>query len=119
MRLFKLVGFIALFSTQAFAVTLQMTTRNGRDYTLDTLTDRVTTAASEFVICGDQVENIKKVKLWMTEHGHGSTPTVIGPVSEGCRNISKVNFTMPGDWDVRVELSDGDSGAFIVTVDRE
>jgi hypothetical protein len=44
---------------------------------------------------------------------------VIGPVSEGCRNISKVNFTMPGDWDVRVELSDGDSGAFIVTVDRE
>jgi hypothetical protein len=102
----------------ALASSYMMTTEAGRVFTMDVGTERVTGATKEVTICGDRIESIKRVKLWMPEHGHGSTPTQIGPVNEGCRVISKVNFTMPGEWDVRVELVDGDSGAFMVDVEQ-
>jgi hypothetical protein len=38
-------------------------------------------------------------------------------LEDGCRVASRVNFTMSGNWEVRVELTDGDSGAFVVEVD--
>jgi hypothetical protein len=106
-----------LFATRAAAAEFSMSTRSGRTFTLEIAADQVTQVTKDFVICGDGVEALKKVKLWMPEHNHGSSAVQIGPVSEGCRLVTRVNFTMPGLWEVRVELSDGDSGAFTLDVE--
>ena len=82
------------FSFTAQATSLKMATRAGKIFSLDVQGDRVTTKTSEFVVCGDHVDLVKKMKLWMNEHNHGSTPVLMGPVSDGCRSISKVNFTI-------------------------
>jgi hypothetical protein len=118
MRLHQIIlAGCVLFSELGFAASFSMTTQAGRAFTMDVGTDRVTGETRDVTICGDRIESIKRVKLWMPEHGHGSTPTQVGPVTEGCRIISKVNFTMPGEWAVRVELVDGDTGAFLVDVE--
>lgn len=106
-----------LIGSRAVAAEFSMSTRSGKAFSLETAAEQVTQGTKEFVICGDGVEALKKVKLWMPEHNHGSSAVQIGPVSEGCRLITRVNFTMPGLWEVRVELSDGDSGAFALDVE--
>jgi predicted dinucleotide-binding enzyme len=106
-----------LISSSVMAAEFSMSTRSGKAFSLETADEQVTQGTKEFVICGDGVEALKKVKLWMPEHNHGSSAVQIGPVSEGCRLITRVNFTMPGLWEVRVELSDGDSGAFALDVE--
>ena len=108
---------LTLSAGVANAAEFSMATRGGKAFTLDTPSDQVTQKTTEVVICGDSVEAISKVKLWMPEHGHGSSPVVIGSPSEGCRHITKVNFTMRGLWEVRVELTDGDTGAFELDVE--
>jgi hypothetical protein len=107
-----------LLAGAAQASSYTMTTQAGLVFTMDVGTERVTGETKEVTICGDRIESVKRVKLWMPEHGHGSTPTQVGPVNDGCRLVSKVNFTMPGEWDVRVELLDGDAGAFMVDVEQ-
>lgn len=103
--------------TFAFAATFETRTRGGLAFTLETSEETVSTNTSEFELCGDLVADVTKVKLWMPEHHHGSTPVQLGEVSDGCRRLTRVNFTMPGDWDVRIELNGGDSGAFNVPVE--
>jgi len=106
-----------LVSSVAGAAEFSMATRSGRGFTLETAADQVTQKTTEVVICGDSVDAIAKIKLWMPEHGHGSSAVQIAPTSEGCRVVTKVNFTMRGLWEVRVELSDGDTGAFQLDVE--
>ena len=53
----------------------------------------------------------------MPEHGHGSSAVTVGAVQDGCRELTAINFTMTGSWEVRVELTDGDSGKFDVDVE--
>ncbi len=57
----------------------------------------------------DQIE----VSLWMPSMGHGSAPTQIervqddqGNVITGLYVVRNVYFTMGGDWEVRVTLTD-------------
>lgn len=113
------LGFIAACAVpiSAEAAEFSMATRSGKAFTLETAADQVTQSTTDFVICGDAVDTIKKVKLWMPEHGHGSSPVQVGATSEGCRLVTKVNFTMRGLWEVRLELSDGDVGAFELDVE--
>ena len=99
------------------AAEFSMSTRGGKGFTLETATDPVTQKTTEFVICGDTVEAITKVKLWMPDHNHGSSAVQLGAASEGCRVVTKVNFTMRGLWEVRLELNDGDTGAFELDVE--
>jgi hypothetical protein len=108
---------VGVFTTWAMAAEFSMSTRSGKTFTLETTGDQVTQKTNEFVICGQGVEALTKVKLWMPEHGHGSSAVQLGPVSEGCRLVTRVNFTMPGLWEVRVELSDGDAGVFSLDVE--
>lgn len=106
-----------IISSSAMAAEFSMATRGGKAFSLETAAEQVTQGTKDFVICGEGIETLAKVKLWMPEHGHGSSAVQIGPVSEGCRLITRVNFTMLGLWEVRVELSDGDSGAFALDVE--
>ncbi len=101
----------------AFAATFSMTSRAGKTFTLETAQDRVTEATESFSLCSDGVAAVKKVKLWMPEHGHGSSAVTVGAVQDGCRELTAINFTMTGSWEVRVEFTDGDSGKFDVDVE--
>ncbi len=58
----------------------------------------------------DKIENLNlKVALFMPEMGHGSSPTRIERVpGANLYKISKVYFTMPGIWEVRVTVQIGD-----------
>ena len=115
---FKTLAVVGLLTaTGAFAATFSMTSRAGRTFTLETDQDRVTEATESFSLCGEGADAVKKVKLWMPEHGHGSSAVTLGAVQDGCRELTAVNFTMTGSWEVRVELTDGDSGKFDVDVD--
>ena len=48
-----------------------------------------------------------KVQLWMPSMGHGSSPVKVESPEPGVYNATDVNFIMPGDWDVRLQLKDG------------
>jgi hypothetical protein len=118
MKFYRWVGMVALLiSSVCVAASFDMKTVDGLDFTLETIDNIVTVKTTEFELCGENVGLLAKVKLWMPDHNHGSTPVMIGELSDGCRKLTRVNFTMPGDWDVRVQLSNGDTGAFKVPVE--
>ena len=48
-----------------------------------------------------------KVVLWMPDMGHGSRPVSIENPGEGLYQVNKMYFVMPGHWEVRVTLGDG------------
>jgi hypothetical protein len=45
-----------------------------------------------------------RVKLWMVTMGHGSSPVTLNRLSDGRYQVSRAYFTMPGHWQVKVEL---------------
>lgn len=47
-----------------------------------------------------------KVYLWMPSMNHGSRPTVITRLSENQFEVSKVAFTMPGEWEIRIRAQE-------------
>ena len=99
------------------AASFSMTTTGGKVFSMEMDGDRVTGKTTELTLCGDAVDAVKRIKLWMPEHGHGSTPVQLGATKEGCRVATKVNFTMSGVWDLEVQLQDGDAGVFQVDVE--
>jgi len=51
-----------------------------------------------------------KILLWMPSMGHGSTPVVLERVDVGTYRASQVFFTMPGDWEIRVQRTSEEFG---------
>lgn len=58
-----------------------------------------------------------KVALWMPSMGHGSSPTKVNQVINekgepllGVYQITRVFFTMPGKWDVKISVKYPDGG---------
>lgn len=50
-----------------------------------------------------------KVSLFMPEMGHGSSPTKVEKVRGSTSfKVSKIYFTMPGKWEVRVTIKNED-----------
>lgn len=45
-----------------------------------------------------------KVYLWMPSMGHGSFPVSIERIGRGVYQITDIFFTMPGDWDIHIEV---------------
>lgn len=61
------------------------------------------------------LEDKVEVVLWMPSMGHGSAPTQIqrvldsnGDLLTGVYNVRNVYFTMGGDWEVRVVLTNNE-----------
>ncbi len=54
-------------------------------------------------------ENIPTVLLWMPDMGHGSTPTSVERVDVGSFRVRNVFFIMPGRWEIRFQIKDGDT----------
>jgi hypothetical protein len=58
------------------------------------------------------------VKLWMPAHGHGSSSPTVTQVAPGEYEVSAVNFTMRGDWQLQHTLMDA-GGATLERADAE
>lgn len=59
-------------------------------------------------------EGTVAVKLWMPAMGHGSSPVTVRPQSDaagsripGVFTASRIFFSMPGEWEIRVQLKNG------------
>lgn len=48
------------------------------------------------------------VLLWMPGMGHGSSPVNVNKVSEGHYKVSNVFFVMKGEWEIHIQIKDGD-----------
>lgn len=55
------------------------------------------------------LNSIPQVILWMPSMNHGSSPTTVKRISIGTFQVDDVFFTMPGKWEIRFRLLDGDS----------
>lgn len=47
------------------------------------------------------------IVLWMTSMGHGSTAVKVEKVDTGSYRATNVRFVMPGDWEIRFQLKNG------------
>jgi hypothetical protein len=48
------------------------------------------------------------VLLWMPGMGHGSAPVKVSRIDVGTFRADNVFFTMKGDWEIHVQLKEGD-----------
>lgn len=60
---------------------------------------------------------VPEVVLWMPSMGHGSTPTYTEWVDVGTYRTSRVFFVMPGRWEIRFQLREGDKIAEEVKIE--
>ncbi len=47
------------------------------------------------------------IQLWMPSMGHGSSPVSVTLIEEGIYKAEDIFFIMPGPWDIRYQLKDG------------
>lgn len=43
--------------------------------------------------------------IWMESMGHGSSPIVVTKLAEGIFELSEIYFSMPGDWQLHLQLT--------------
>jgi hypothetical protein len=49
------------------------------------------------------VEGEIAVVIWMPSMGHASSPVTVAKVDTGTYRATQVFFTMPGDWEIRIQ----------------
>lgn len=42
--------------------------------------------------------------IWMESMGHGSSPIIVTKLGDGIYELSEIYFTMPGDWQLHLQL---------------
>ena len=53
--------------------------------------------------------SVPQVVLWMPAMGHGSSPTTVEKLDVGTYQVNNVFFIMPGQWQIRFQLRDGNT----------
>lgn len=96
---------------------ISTTSERSRNLILEFPTSKVTKNNKNAVLCSEPTQKTISAKLWMSEHGHGSTPTKLTAREDGCANIEKINFTMDGIWEIKVTFEGGDKGVFSFEVE--
>lgn len=71
--------------------------------------------AYEATVCAVPARPLTVAKLWMPDMGHGSARTRLAPAGD-CTKVSRMVFTMSGDWEVRLTFEDNDTGVIHVAV---
>ena len=115
----KLAIVFAFFSSTAFAgQNFEIQSDKGKKVTLSFNEENITTDTGEAVICSTPAAKVVEAKLWMNmgHHGHGSGPTTIAEGENGCYDITRIDFSMPGKWEIRVKFEDADKGVFNLEV---
>jgi len=114
MKRLLVLAFGALLSASSFAMDDYTTqTKAGRTLTFKFHgTNAVNMKTHAVTVCvSDTSVSVSKLRLWMKmpNHEHGSSPTVVHSAKNGCSLVQELNFTMPGIWQIHVQLSDGDT----------
>ena len=114
--LMGLTGFTHGVNGSTHGVTLTASSAAGRELTLSFFQDVVTTSVKSAVVCSEPAAPIALAKLWMPDMGHGSSPTSLVRQEGPCTQVDRLNFLMPGVWELRITLDDGDVGVFTFNV---
>lgn len=85
---------------------------NGRAMKLRFEANPITTRTKVAFLCTPDSQTLTLAKPWMVEHGHGSMPSKLVPVSETCTRLEKISFFMDGSWQMRTSFSDADAANF-------
>jgi hypothetical protein len=51
--------------------------------------------------------NDPSITLWMPSMGHGSSPVTVRPREEGIYEAQDIFFIMPGEWNIKFQLKEG------------
>ena len=123
MKIFTTTIFsLFLFASSVFAEGLnheQIVLSNfGKNVSLKFSTPEVTSDTPEATLCVNPRTEVLSAKLWMDmgSHSHGSTPTQLVDLGQGCYAIEDINFVMIGQWQIFVTMQDGDKATFNVDV---
>ena len=76
----------------------------------------IATDSRDAVVCSEPRSALMEAKLWMPSMGHGSTPTRIVPLADGCTKVERLNFVMGGAWELQIKFADADKGVFAFDV---
>jgi hypothetical protein len=79
--------------------------------------DKITEESKIAVFCSSSQSPLNSVELWMPSMGHGSSPVKLSPTKNSCVEISEMEFFMPGDWEVRTSLQNGETFSFPLFID--
>ena len=116
-----ILAYFTFNAAQVFAGTITATSQQGLAVTMTFETDTITSDTTTAVFCLADASRpavaVQSAKLWMPEHGHGSSPTTLVASGTHCTNISGINFVMNGKWEIRIKLAGGDAVAFPVDVE--
>ena len=110
-----MIGMLFL-SRWSYAETFEFSSVSGKKLVLTSDDEFFSEASSGAKLCSNVPTEFKKVKLWMPDHGHGSTPTSLVKIDEYCTRVEKLNFVMSGNWDFQISFSDGDRASQIVGI---
>lgn len=53
--------------------------------------------------------SVPALALWMPSMGHGSSPTSVEKIDTGSYRAKNVFFIMPGEWELKFQLKDGNT----------
>jgi hypothetical protein len=112
------VGFAHTSLSATRGLLLSAESGAGRQMTLSFAEDEVTAAVQTAVLCAEPAAAITTAKLWMPDMGHGSSPTALVRQDDACTRVERLNFLMPGLWELRVGFADGDAGTFSFSVSQ-
>ena len=92
---YGLIALVSMLSRFGFAEdrkVISATSDQGAKLTLEFSTSKITKANKSALLCSDKNQKASSAKLWMPEHGHGSTPTKLVAKENSCTEIQKMNF---------------------------
>lgn len=103
---------LAYGQVESLGVRLSTFSRAGRELILSFPEETVTKAAKTAVVCITPAASLSLAKLWMPDMGHGSSATTLAPQDLSCTAVERLHFLMPGVWELRLNLVDGDTATF-------
>jgi hypothetical protein len=114
----NILGILCAVTTSltCYGVEITGTSVQGKSLVVSFDGDKVTQDSSAATLCSNQTITVEKVRLWMPDHGHGSTPTSLARLSDECTKIQSINFSMNGRWQLNILLSEQDSAVIEVNV---
>lgn len=102
---------LATFSATAATNVHHLSFANGKiqalvSWNVEPQVERESNMVVEFKTNGGVIPADLKAILFMPDMGHGSSPTRVEKISESSFKVSKMYFTMPGVWEIRLTIKD-------------
>ncbi len=67
-------------------------------------------------LCLQNAPQVKRVRLFMPDMGHGSSPTKLVSATGECVRVEEINFMMDGAWEILVYQQDAPTTTLSITL---